>query len=93
MSFGERWQDALAREFTEELGPAAAVQSEPLVIENIFSREGAPGYEVVFMGRIVLPAGAFAGQGSIAVREDNGGPVLGSVVRPGQPRPRRWPAA
>lgn len=69
-------QDALAREFTEELGIAAPVRGEPLVIEIIFSHEDALGHEVVLVGWVVLPVGAFAGQGSLPFRGNIGVPCL-----------------
>lgn len=76
LDFGERWRDALAREFREELGIDISVQGDPLVMENIFLHEGAPGHEVVFVGTVAFPDGAFAGQDSIEFREDNGVPSV-----------------
>ncbi|MEO0938275.1 MAG: NUDIX domain-containing protein [Pseudomonadota bacterium] len=48
VEFGERWADALVREFREELGAAIVVTGPPIVLENIYVHEGAQGHEVVF---------------------------------------------
>ncbi len=84
VNFGERWQDALVREFQEELGVVATIRGDPLVMENIFSHEGALGHEVVFVGRVVFPDGAFAGQDSVAFHEDNGVPCVARWFDPGE---------
>ncbi len=49
VEFGEHSRDALAREIKEELG--AEIEDARLlgVIENVFTLEGRPGHEVVFV--------------------------------------------
>lgn len=57
VEFGERWRTALVREFEEELGLAVEVVGEPIVLENIFTHEGARGHEIVFAADVRLPPG------------------------------------
>jgi len=49
VEFGEHSSDALAREIKEELG--AEIEDARLLglIENVFTHEGRPGHEVVFV--------------------------------------------
>jgi ADP-ribose pyrophosphatase YjhB (NUDIX family) len=49
IEFGERAQDALTREIREELDAAITNLRLLGVLENIFSFEGAPGHEIVFV--------------------------------------------
>ncbi len=49
IEFGERAQDALAREMREELDAAIANVRLLGVLENIFMYEGARGHEIVFV--------------------------------------------
>lgn len=72
VEFGETWQQALIREFGEELGIAVTVSGAPLVIENIYEHEGATGHEILFVAEVLFPDGAFAGRDVIAFAEDNG---------------------
>jgi ADP-ribose pyrophosphatase YjhB (NUDIX family) len=51
IELGERAAEALRREFLEELG-APITEPEPLaVLENIYTHNGAPGHEIVFVLR------------------------------------------
>jgi len=72
--FGESLQNALSREFNEELGVDIVVKGAPLVMENIFLHEGVVGYEVVFISEIAFLNNAFEDQDSINFREDGGMP-------------------
>ncbi|WP_265515810.1 NUDIX hydrolase [Nitratireductor luteus] len=76
VEFGELWSTAIVREFKEELGIDVSVKGDPLVMENIFTHEGVAGHEVVFIGEVLFPDCAFAGQDRIAFQEDNGVPCL-----------------
>ncbi len=76
VEFGESWQDAIIREFNEELGVEAKVKSTPLVMENIFVHEGATGHEVVFIAQVEFPGSAFDEQEHISFQEDNGVPCV-----------------
>ncbi len=49
IEFGERAQDALAREMREELDAAIANVRLLGVLENIFTFEDRPGHEIVFV--------------------------------------------
>jgi 8-oxo-dGTP pyrophosphatase MutT (NUDIX family) len=72
--FGEFWQTALAREFNEELGIDIAIEGAPLVMENIFVREGVAGHEVVFISEVEFLDDPFKDMDSINFREDSGVP-------------------
>lgn len=72
LEFGETWQDALVREFKEELGVSVKLVGEPLVIENIYTHHGAVGHEVAFVSDVVFPAGVYTDDGPIQYCEDNG---------------------
>jgi ADP-ribose pyrophosphatase YjhB (NUDIX family) len=72
VAFGERAEDALIREFEEELGLTVAVLGGPHVMENIFTHEGQVGHEVLFLFPVALPPDWRAGQDRIAFQEDCG---------------------
>ncbi|MBM2575161.1 NUDIX domain-containing protein [Jannaschia sp. Os4] len=72
VEFGERWRDALVREFAEELGLAVDVMGPPLVLESLFVHEGAPGHEIVFAADIRLPPGTIQGRAVVPFAEDDG---------------------
>jgi len=76
IEFGESWQTALVREFSEELGIDVAITSEPRMMENIFVHEGSTGHEVMFIAEVAFPDGAFAGQDRIDFREDSGEEIV-----------------
>jgi 8-oxo-dGTP pyrophosphatase MutT (NUDIX family) len=54
IEFGETREEALVREFGEELGCAAAVSGPWHGFENIYEHEGAVGHEFVFAANITL---------------------------------------
>ena len=72
IEFGERWRDALVREFAEELSLAVEVVGDPIVLENIFTHEAALGHEIVFAAEVRLPPDSIQGQRAIAFAEDDG---------------------
>ena len=49
IEFGERSQDALVREFREELGAEVTVGQRVGVLENVFTWRGRPGHEIAFL--------------------------------------------
>ena len=49
VEFGERAEDAVRRELREELGLELAALRLLGVIENLFTFEGLPGHEIVFV--------------------------------------------
>ena len=69
---GERAADALQREIREELGQAVAEIQLLDVLENIFTVDGRPGHEIVFVyhARFVDPT-VYA-QETLIAHEDNG---------------------
>ena len=72
VEFGETTDEALLREFQEELGQYVTITGRPIVLENIFHFQGLPGHEIVFLYPIAFPDGAFAGTDVIHYQEDNG---------------------
>ncbi|WP_354455852.1 NUDIX domain-containing protein [Methylobacterium sp. 1030] len=72
VAFGERVEDALIREFREELGVTVSVLGGPRVMENIFTHEGQVGHEVLFLFPVALPPGRFDGQERFVFHEDSG---------------------
>ncbi|MDF1501641.1 NUDIX hydrolase [Roseisolibacter sp. H3M3-2] len=49
IEFGERAADAVVRELREEVGVEVADVRRLGVLENVFTYEGAPGHEIVFV--------------------------------------------
>jgi len=49
LEFGETTQQALHRELMEELNTRVIIAGEPMVLENIFTCDGIPGHEIVFL--------------------------------------------
>lgn len=74
VEFGERWEEALAREWAEEFGLEIAVSGPPVVMENLYTHEGERGHEIVFAVPITLPPGPLMEAEALEVREDNGVP-------------------
>ena len=72
VEFGESWTTALVREFEEEPGLTVAVTGEPVVLENIYTHEGAMGHEVVFAADVRLPPYTIQGKETITFAEDDG---------------------
>lgn len=72
VDFGETWQQALTREFKEELDISVTISGAPLVMENIYVHEGEAGHEIVFIADVQFSDGAFEGQEVIKFSEDNG---------------------
>ncbi|WP_337267663.1 NUDIX hydrolase [Oryzifoliimicrobium ureilyticus] len=52
--FGETREEALRREFKEELGCSITISSTWHFFENIFVHEGALGHEMIFAAKIEL---------------------------------------
>ena len=72
VEFGETWQDALVREFNEELGIVVQVASAPLVFENIYVHHGVAGHEIIFAADVTFPDNAFTDDGAVTYAEDSG---------------------
>ena len=54
IEFGEPREQALVREFAEELGCAVTVSGDWHAFENIYQHEGATGHEFVFAANVTL---------------------------------------
>jgi 8-oxo-dGTP pyrophosphatase MutT (NUDIX family) len=76
VAFGERWADALVREFREELGVEIEIAGPPVVLENLYVHNGAPGHEIVFVAEVAFPPDAFPGQDHIRFAEADGTPCI-----------------
>lgn len=72
VEFGESWQDALIREFSEELNVEVSILDRPLVMENIYVHEGTTGHEILFIAEVLFPSGAYEAVEEIKFAEDNG---------------------
>ncbi len=72
VEFGETWQEALVREFREELGIDVSLSGQPLVMENIYVHEGLTGHEILFIAEVQFPDKAYQALEEISFREDNG---------------------
>ena len=91
IEFGERWQFALQREFKEELNVEVQIQGAPIVMENLYTHEGAAGHEVLFICEVLFDSEPFNGQNSIEFHENDGALCiarwfdLNDLDRPGGP--------
>lgn len=72
VEFGETWQEALTREFREELNVQITNIGAPLVFENIYRHEGRLGHEVIFAANVTLPVIPELAAEKFLFHEDNG---------------------
>lgn len=72
VEFGETWQEALQREFREELDIDVTVSGPHFMMENIYQHEGHRGHEVIFIAPVTFPDQAYADADVIRFTEDNG---------------------
>ncbi len=72
IEFGETREEALAREFLEELGTRITVTGPWIVFENIFRHEGSLGHEMVFAAEVELADAGLYEREDIIFSEDDG---------------------
>ncbi|MCP1547441.1 MULTISPECIES: NUDIX hydrolase [Methylorubrum] len=82
VAFGETREQALDREFREELGCGVAITSPWTVFENIYRHEGALGHEIVFSADIRLHDAALYDRDVIRFSEDDGTACTARWCRP-----------
>ena len=69
VEFGETREDALQREFQEELGSEITIISRWHALENLFAHEGALGHEYVFVANVRLKDERFYAMDSVSYLE------------------------
>lgn len=69
IEFGERAVDAVGRELLEETGSAVRVGRLLGVLENLFTYEGAPGHEIVYVFEVELEDASLYEQDAFEVLE------------------------
>lgn len=72
VEFDETWSATLIREFKEEQDVEVTILGAPLFFENIYTRAGAQGHEVLFLAEVAFPDHAFKGKDVITFKEDTG---------------------
>lgn len=72
VEFGETREQALIREFAEELGCEVTLVGPWHALENIFEHEGAPGHEYIFAANIRLADEALYRRERTPFLEDRG---------------------
>lgn len=72
IEFGETREEALQREFTEELGCPVSLAGPWHAFENIYQHEGATGHEFIFASNVVLGDDRLYQRERIPFREDEG---------------------
>jgi 8-oxo-dGTP pyrophosphatase MutT (NUDIX family) len=82
IAFGETREQALAREFREELGCGVTIAGPRTVFENIDRHESALGYEIVFAADTRLHDAAFYDRDVIRFSEDDGTACTARWLRP-----------
>jgi 8-oxo-dGTP pyrophosphatase MutT (NUDIX family) len=70
IDFGERSQEALRREFREELGVELSSVRYLVTLENIFTCNGQRGHEIVLLYEVTLADPTFYEQESFEVHEE-----------------------
>ncbi len=72
VEFGETAQDAVVREFKEEIDTEVSVLAAPMVLENVFVHEGQSRHEILFVFDLDVSPRAFEGRDRIHFQEDDG---------------------
>ncbi|AMB44617.1 NUDIX domain-containing protein [Methylobacterium sp. AMS5] len=82
VAFGETREQALDREFREELGCGVTITGLWTVFENLYRHEGALGHEIVFAADIRLHDAALYDRDLIRFSEDDGTACTARWLRP-----------
>jgi ADP-ribose pyrophosphatase YjhB (NUDIX family) len=72
IEFGETREQALDREFREELGTSVTITGPWTALENIYRHEGAMGHEIVFAADVQLHARTLYERDEIRFAEHDG---------------------
>lgn len=72
IEFGERAVDAVKRELAEEVGVTVTEARLLTILENIFTYDGRPGHEIVFVFDVAVADPARLRSGPVAGLEANG---------------------
>jgi ADP-ribose pyrophosphatase YjhB (NUDIX family) len=88
IEFGETREQALVREFEEELGCGVALRGPWHGFENIYEHEGAIGHEYLFAANVELADAALYGRDRISFLEDEGTACLARWLPPTELPPR-----
>lgn len=72
VEFGESTTAALHRELNEELGTEISIIGEALVLENIFTCDGFPGHEIIYLYPSVFKHAEFIEHKVFKLTEANG---------------------
>ncbi len=72
IEFGETAEQALKREFLEEVGATIQLIGSPTVFENIFEHQGVKGHEIVFAFLITLDQREVYAKNRFQISEHNG---------------------
>lgn len=84
IEFGETAAEAVRRELREELAAELAAVRQIAVLENLFTFDGKPGHEIVFLFSADLVDKSLYGREEMGIVLDEGAPVrwlsLGDVA-------------
>lgn len=80
--FGESREEALQREFLEELDTPVTILGEWQVFENIYRHEGRPGHEIIFAAEVELVRSELYRCDEILFAEDDGSPCRAAWFDP-----------
>ncbi len=81
VEFGERAEDALHREFREEFDAAVSILGPPVVLENLYAFNGAPGHEIVFAYPIASADLIASVVDKHVVQEENGSRAVAEWIK------------
>jgi len=90
IDFGQTREEALHREFREELGCAIAIRGPWHALENLFVHEGATGHEIVFVAEIDLLDETLYAAGTVSFTESNGEACRAGWYSPADLATRGW---